>query len=199
MRFTGCAAVHMVAKPRKRPTHLVWIAVFDKLNDRALKASEIFFHVRSAINRAKNFTNRMARLIVISGQAISRMSISSGDVGFGPARCVLTPRCFPPCGPLKFLPLRTYPSTLLGRARFFNFGPVIPQSGERLHRGNAHMRKEWFFASHRPAFRFSTRATKPRRGGLPKFLRMRYDFRNGSLEMPEGYAQYYSFDRRPAI
>ena len=39
----------MVAQPRKRPTNLVWIAVFDELNDRALKASEIFFHVRGMV------------------------------------------------------------------------------------------------------------------------------------------------------
>ncbi len=60
------------------------------------------------------------------------------------------------------------------------------------------MRKEGFSfsSSSVPVFH---RELEPRRGGLPKFLRIRYDFRNGSLEMPEGYAQYYGFDRRLAI
>lgn len=31
LRFTRLAAVHMVAQPRKCPTNLVWIAVFDEL------------------------------------------------------------------------------------------------------------------------------------------------------------------------
>ena len=49
LRFTGFAAVDMVAQPRERPTKLFWIAMFDELDDRALQASEIFFHTRGTI------------------------------------------------------------------------------------------------------------------------------------------------------